>query len=127
MKEQLFDLSFGVTGGEDTDFFHRAKQIGISYFYCRDVLAYEFYDQNRANIFWVLKRSFRVGRTNYRIFNNNDLNMVWVTALIIPFTIVRLGFFFWHPNLNIHYLIKIFRQFGVVVEDVHCNFNNYFK
>ncbi|AWK43034.1 glycosyltransferase [Photorhabdus laumondii subsp. laumondii] len=124
MKEQLFDLNFGVTGGEDTDFFHRAKQIGISCFYCRDALAYEFYDQNRANIFWVLKRSFRVGRTNYRIFNNNDLSKVWITALIIPFTIVRLVFFFWHPNLYIHYLIKIFRQFGVVVEGVHCNLNN---
>ncbi|MGV7960323.1 glycosyltransferase [Photorhabdus tasmaniensis] len=124
MKEQLFDLSFGVTGGEDTDFFHRAKQIGISCFYCYDALAYEFYDQNRANIFWVLKRSFRVGRTNYRIFNNNVPSKVWIIALIIPFTIVRLGFFFWHPNLYIHYLIKIFRQFGVVVEGVRCNLNN---
>ncbi|SIO95737.1 glycosyltransferase family 2 protein [Vibrio spartinae] len=124
MKDQLFDLSFGLIGGEDTDFFHRAKRMGISYFYCSDALAYEFYDKKRANIIWVLKRSFRVGRTNYRIFSNNNPAKLWSTIFILPFTIVRLGIFFWYPKLYIHYLIKMFRQIGIIFEGVRYSLNH---
>ncbi|MCL2891230.1 glycosyltransferase family 2 protein [Brenneria tiliae] len=118
MKNNLFDLSFGITGGEDTEFFHRAKKIGNVCHYCPNALAYEYYDESRANIFWVLRRSFRVGRTNYRIFNKNDLKKVLSTVFILPFTIVRFFLFFWHANLSIHYLLKLSRQLGLIFEGV---------
>lgn len=57
----LFDESFGLSGGTDTDFFMRIAECGFKIIWCDEAIVHEYVPQDRANLFWLLKRSFRKG------------------------------------------------------------------
>lgn len=117
MHGQLFDLQFGISGGEDTDFFHRAKALGAKFAYEGKALAYEDYDQLRATKSWVRKRSFRVGQTNVKIFHQNRSGFIFSLKIFARFLVnlVRLALLCWHPAHSIRYQMKICRQWGMLL------------
>jgi succinoglycan biosynthesis protein ExoM len=58
-----FRLELGRTGGEDEDFFNRLRNAGGRIGFAPLAVAYETIPASRANLCWLLRRSFRFGQT----------------------------------------------------------------
>lgn len=59
---QRFDPRFGLTGGEDTEFFFRLHQGGYKMVWCQEASAFEHVPAERMKLRWLLRRSFRGGQ-----------------------------------------------------------------
>lgn len=68
IENQRFDLSFGTTGGEDTEFFYRLSRCCVVMVTCREAVVYETVEEHRLNLKFLLRKAVRVGETYYRIF-----------------------------------------------------------
>jgi succinoglycan biosynthesis protein ExoM len=62
-----FDARFGMTGGEDTDFFRRAKEAGARYAFARNAVVLETVPPSRLTLRWRLWRWAGVARGNVRM------------------------------------------------------------
>jgi succinoglycan biosynthesis protein ExoM len=62
-----FDVSFGLSGGEDTDFFYRLHLMGKQMIWCDEAIADEYVSQVRVTLKWIRRRGFRSGQTYNRI------------------------------------------------------------
>ena len=60
--QQAFDPAFGLTGGEDTDFFERLKARGGTMVWCQEALVTEDVPPFRSTMRWLLRRDFRGGQ-----------------------------------------------------------------
>lgn len=58
-----FDAGFGLTGGEDTDFFWRLNGTGAKLVWCQEALATESVEPSRLSARWILRREFSTGQT----------------------------------------------------------------
>lgn len=58
-----FQEKFGLTGGEDTDFFQSLINTGARLVWCDKALVYEHVPKERACGSWLIKRAFRSGQT----------------------------------------------------------------
>ncbi|WP_240532415.1 glycosyltransferase [Moritella marina] len=66
-KYQLqFDADYGLTGGEDADFFYRLYQHGGNLVCSNEAFVSEEVANNRLNIKYLLKRALRIGETYTR-------------------------------------------------------------
>jgi succinoglycan biosynthesis protein ExoM len=66
-KYQLqFDADYGLTGGEDADFFYRLYQYGGKLVCSNEAFVSEEVANNRLNIKYLLKRAIRIGETYTR-------------------------------------------------------------
>lgn len=63
-----FDPAFGLTGGEDTEFFHRLHLQGRRLVWCASAGASEPVAPARLQPGWMRRRAFRSGQTYYRVF-----------------------------------------------------------
>ena len=63
-----FDPAYGLTGGEDTDFFYRMHCAGRYMVWCAEATATEPVPAMRLTLAWVRRRGFRDGQTYARIF-----------------------------------------------------------
>jgi glycosyltransferase involved in cell wall biosynthesis len=68
MAKPWFDPGFALTGGEDRDFFTRLKAQGAKFAWADDALIYAHVPASRATIAWALKRAYRVGNSDMRVF-----------------------------------------------------------
>jgi len=62
-----FDITYGLTGGEDTEFFHRMRMTGGRFVWCDEALAYENVPPERLTPRWVRRRGYRSGQSYARI------------------------------------------------------------
>jgi GT2 family glycosyltransferase len=62
-----FDVAFNFLGGGDTDFFTRAKNAGVSFYWQADAHVTEMVPPARTQTKWVFKRGLRIGAINRRI------------------------------------------------------------
>jgi succinoglycan biosynthesis protein ExoM len=62
-----FDGRYGMSGGEDVDFFIRQLAAGRCFAWASHAVIHEAVPQSRARFGWLLWRAFRVGNTNGRI------------------------------------------------------------
>jgi succinoglycan biosynthesis protein ExoM len=63
-----FNPAYGLTGGEDTDFFYRLFLSGRRLVWCNEAWASEPVPENRLTLQWIRRRGFRGGQTYRRIF-----------------------------------------------------------
>jgi succinoglycan biosynthesis protein ExoM len=63
-----FNPAFGLTGGEDTDFFYRLFLSGRRLVWCNEGWASEPVPEARLTLQWIRRRGFRDGQTYHRIF-----------------------------------------------------------
>ncbi len=68
LTEPWFDLGFALTGGEDRDFFTRMKRQGAQFAWAEKAVANAFVPASRLRLGWVLKRAYRVGNSDMRVF-----------------------------------------------------------
>jgi succinoglycan biosynthesis protein ExoM len=59
----MFDERFGLTGGEDTQFFLRVRRAGYKIVSSPQAAAYETVSTSRANLPWVLRRAYQSGNS----------------------------------------------------------------
>ncbi|BDQ02771.1 glycosyltransferase [Ignavibacterium sp.] len=64
----FFDPEYGITGGEDSDFFNRLKQHGARFINCREAISYEFISKERTTRKFFYNRFIRGGQTYARNF-----------------------------------------------------------
>ncbi len=62
-----FDVAFNFLGGGDTDFFTRARDAGVAFYWQADALITERVPPARTQTGWVFKRGLRIGAINRRI------------------------------------------------------------
>ena len=62
-----FDVAFNFLGGGDTDFFSRARQAGVTFYWQADALVTETVPEARTQAGWVFRRGLRIGAINRRI------------------------------------------------------------
>jgi succinoglycan biosynthesis protein ExoM len=61
--KNAFNPRYGLTGGEDTDFFERLKTRGAKMIWCQEALVLETVPPDRTTVKWLLRRDFRGGQT----------------------------------------------------------------
>jgi GT2 family glycosyltransferase len=62
-----FDTSFGLTGGEDREYFTRLKQAGLSFAWAAEAIAVERVPADRLRTASIMRRAYSVGNSDYRI------------------------------------------------------------
>ncbi|KAF1045986.1 glycosyltransferase family 2 protein [Xylophilus sp.] len=62
-REGPFDEAFGRTGAEDTVLFHALHARGARFVWCDEASVQEEVPAARANVGWLLRRSYRLGQT----------------------------------------------------------------
>jgi glycosyltransferase involved in cell wall biosynthesis len=67
-----FDLRFGLTGGEDKEYFARLRDAGLRFAWCSRAIAYEYVPSHRSTLGWALRRAFRVGSNDIRTAKLHD-------------------------------------------------------
>ena len=63
-----FDPAFGLTGGEDKEFFTRLGKAGARFAWADDATIYAHVPASRSTLVWALKRAYRVGNSDMRVF-----------------------------------------------------------
>ncbi|WP_205590067.1 glycosyltransferase [Sphingomonas paeninsulae] len=71
-----FDPALGRTGGEDDVFFSSAVRDGVRIAYAPEAVVYDPVPQERANLRWLARRSFRNGQTYARTMIEGGGNRV---------------------------------------------------
>lgn len=59
-----FDPRYGLSGGEDVDFFIRQADAGRRFAWASDAVVHEAVPHTRARYSWLVRRAFRIGNTN---------------------------------------------------------------
>lgn len=62
-----FNERFGLTGGEDSQFFLRAAGAGYRMVWCDEALVHEPVDENRTTLKWLIRRAYQGGSNQARV------------------------------------------------------------
>lgn len=62
-----FDDAFGLTGGSDTELFHRLSLAGCQFYWTNDAIVYEPVLDSRLSFAWIWRRGVRSGNVLARI------------------------------------------------------------
>lgn len=110
----FFDSSYGLTGGEDANFFGRLKANGAKFVNCREALSYEFISRERTKLRFFYNRAVRGGQTYIRNFLSLNRNKRAIKVILILKSLLKLtlGFilffltlpFFYYNNKSIQYI-----------------------
>lgn len=99
---QAFDIRFALSGGSDWHLFRRIYSLGYKIVWADTALVHEWIPVSRANIQWLLQRSYRLGNTESLCEIDLDPTLTtkltcWVKgirriiigSLILPFTMLQ--------------------------------------
>lgn len=67
MPRPWFDPAFALGGGEDHDFFVRARQAGVTFAWADDARCFGEVPGSRATLSWRLARAYSVGNSDMRV------------------------------------------------------------
>lgn len=116
-----FDESFGHTGGEDSDLFHRLHLLGYKLIYSQEAYVSEDVELDRLNLNYIVKRAMRVGQTysRYRYGDKSDyitkaiyltkchLKLIFMSCMLL-LTCVR------GKSIYVKYLVKVADSIGKI-------------
>jgi succinoglycan biosynthesis protein ExoM len=63
-----FNPKYGLSGGEDTDFFRRLQDRGCKFIWCDEAVVVEPVVADRLSVDWLMRRAFRGGRIFAEIY-----------------------------------------------------------
>lgn len=93
----MFNSDYGLTGGEDIDFFWNLGQQGARMVWCDEALVWEPVSRDRMRIGWLMGRALRGGQMVGRIFKRpldarakalwlgNRLGLLLIAVAALPF------------------------------------------
>ena len=101
---QIFDIEFAKSGGEDTKFFYELVKKGYKIIWCRQAIVYEPLVKERATIKYLIRNEFRNGanytrlrfvyednRKSYKIIGFLKALVHIVVSLLLVFPAVFMG------------------------------------
>ena len=86
-----FDVSYGISGGEDSDFFHRLAAAGLNAVWCDEAEVHEHVQPHRVRIGWLVRRAFAGGHSYARIFDKQQGSW-WHASRALKYACVSAGF-----------------------------------
>lgn len=97
-----FDLNYGLTGGSDTHLFTTLLQKRVKYVACKEAIVYDFIPPERANLKWLIQRSFRTGNSYTRRVIEFAQHKFAIKVKLFFRAIVFLSISFFFMILNLH-------------------------
>jgi succinoglycan biosynthesis protein ExoM len=131
LAKPCFDPAFALSGGEDRDFFERLRRQGRRFAWAKEAVVHAWVPTSRANLGWALKRAYRVGNSDMRVFlkhAHSRVDSVRESAKIIgalllfPFLFVILGL---ASNRAVDALRRLFRAAGKIAAIGGRTYNEY--
>jgi succinoglycan biosynthesis protein ExoM len=86
-----FNPKYGLSGGEDTDFFLRLRLSGAKLVWCNEAGVREIVTSDRMTVSWLIRRSFRGGQMFAEICVTHDGWQSWVRWLVYRFTLAMVA------------------------------------
>jgi succinoglycan biosynthesis protein ExoM len=86
IERPYFDPEFGLTGGEDAEFFVRLSRAGKHFAWADNAIAYGEIEPTRLTLRWVLTRAFSIGNSDMRVamkYRRNGREIVREIAKIV--------------------------------------------
>lgn len=113
-KDLMFDHAFGLTGGEDKEFFMRMKEKGATFACSKNAISYEYYGEERITKKWALDRAYRIGSADTRIQLQRISRLKLVPKVISSYiySMLKLGVFFIFLRNNMLLKQNYYRQLG---------------
>ena len=116
----MFDLSFNVTGGGDTEFLQRLNQQGATLAYSKRAISEEVIPEHRMTLDWARRRSYRIGIGLARI--NILHSKTWLSRLPAQIKLVAILFasallyliFLASQPRRIQYQMMMIKQLGKI-------------
>jgi GT2 family glycosyltransferase len=78
-----FDDRFALTGGEDLQFFRRARSLGARIVWADDASVEEWVPASRTNLGWLLRRAYRSGSTLGQVDRDHPDAMIARPARVV--------------------------------------------
>jgi succinoglycan biosynthesis protein ExoM len=131
MATPWFDPQFALSGGEDQDFFVRLRQAGTRFAWSDEARAHGDVPETRANLGWLLRRSYSVGNSDMRVLLKHgpgvfrvgaELLKILASLLLSPLAAVILAV---SPNRRALALQKLFRAAGKLSAMFGARYNEY--
>ncbi len=120
LPKPWFDPQFGLTGGEDKDFFVRLNKAGKRFTRAADAVAHEFVPASRVRLDWSLQRAYRTGNTDMLIALKHrrgvgaligELSKIAIAFVAFPFLSL---FYSFNPVRRLDGVRKVYRAAGKV-------------
>jgi hypothetical protein len=72
LDRPYFDSRFGLSGGEDKDFFTRLAKAQARFAWADGAIVHAHVPVTRSNPGWALRRAFRIGNSDMRVFIKHE-------------------------------------------------------
>jgi succinoglycan biosynthesis protein ExoM len=132
-KKLIFDKYLNKFGmGEDQLFFSILNQKGCKIYWSKNIKVYEKNHKHRSNIYWLLKRSFRLGVLGHYIDNRLHGNLYgyftnYLKSIIYFLNMLILIFTIYNQNSRINIINFLFRFLGKLVGPLIFNKIDFLK
>lgn len=119
-NECIFDMSFGLTGGSDSDFFRKLHKYGLKIIFSMQPKVYEETRSERESLKWLLRRNFRYGQNTTRIRRKYEslprqLQFIFTSILATGwFFIVFISTISFSKILSAKYILKFSKHLGAI-------------
>lgn len=77
-KDFRFDLAYGKSGGEDTDFFHRIYKAGGKLVFENAAVVSETVESHRLNMEYLKRQNIRIGQTHWNYLWSHQTGMSFI-------------------------------------------------
>ncbi len=110
--DYVFDNRFALTGGEDSEFFHRLTDLGYKIAWSDEAIVEELVSPHRMNLLWILKTNYRCWATHSLLEHDSASSfnslLLKIMRLIKGLILIVLGFLKLLPGLFIgKYMLAI--------------------
>ncbi len=131
LEAPWFDPAFGLTGGEDRDFFERLAKAGKRFAWADEATAHTVVPAARTSLKWTLARAYRIGNCDMRIFLKHrperfarakEYAKIALALLLSPVLLVILAAV---PNRGADALRRFSRNLGKVAALLGRHYNEY--
>lgn len=126
-----FDPAFGLTGGEDREFFVRLARAGTRFAWSDEAIAHGDVPESRASLTWLLNRAYSTGNSDMRVLLKHqpgavllagELAKILAALLLSPLAAVILAA---SPNRKARALQKLYRAAGKLSAILGRRYNEY--
>lgn len=127
-----FDQDYGLTGGEDVNLFGKLLDKGANFISCPEAIIYDYVPKERANLKWLIRRSFRTGNTyTKRVIESSKFKMItkiFLSLKAIVYCILSLVCFLIFMTIKIkriYWLLKFWGNVGHISAVLKINYEEY--
>ena len=122
-----FDHSYGLSGGGDTEYFLRVRQLGMRFGWAAEAVLSETVEDERLSVKWILKRSYRHGIIRTRLKQNYHFEgtpgLAWAACNLAATPLLLL--ITAYPRFRIMALKRIAYAIGLIAGSFGMKYHEY--